>query len=56
MLKAVIKGKIHTTKTLHEEIGEISYQQLNSTPEQKEANKPKRSRQQERIKLRLKIN
>jgi hypothetical protein len=25
ILKAVMKGKIHTTKTLHEEIGEISY-------------------------------
>ena len=28
-----IKRKIHCTKCLHKEIGEISYQQLNNTPE-----------------------
>ena len=28
-----IKRKIHCTKCLHKEIGEISYKQLNNTPE-----------------------
>ena len=56
---STLKRKIHSIKYLHKEIEEILYYQLNSiseTLEQEEANTPKRSRRQETLKLRAKIN
>lgn len=42
--------KVHSTKCLHDETGEISYLQLNSTPQ---STRTKRSKQQEIVKLRI---
>ena len=53
------KRKIHSIKCPGKETEEILCQQLNITPEsleQKEANSPKRNRQQERVKLIADIN
>jgi hypothetical protein len=50
--------KIHSTKCLHKEIGDIPFKQHNSTSrclEQKEANTRKSSRRQEIVKLRAEI-
>ena len=53
------KRKVHSTKCPFKENGESTYWTLNSTPEssgKKEADSPRKSRRQEIIKLRAKIN
>ena len=53
-----VKRKIHSTECLHEEIGEIPYQQVNNMKvlEQKGENTPKMGRWQELVKLWTEIN
>jgi hypothetical protein len=53
------KRKVHSSKCLHKEIGEVSYQQLDNIPEYsrtKESKMSKTSRWQKIIKPRVEIN